>query len=162
MEPVRNHVGPDVTSYSIIVEAPAEELYALVANPHRHHEFDGSQTVQSRARGPLRLTEGAQFSVHMRKFGLPYRLPLRVTQARPPTSASPGIVEWRQPTGHRWRWEFEPLEPAATRVTESYDATSQWGVVRTGLRLARVPRANAENIQRSLRQMAKISTATGH
>ncbi|WP_158583031.1 SRPBCC family protein [Nesterenkonia natronophila] len=151
-----------MTSYSITVEAPADELYTLVADPHRHHEFHGSQTVQARARGPRELTNGARFSVHMRKYGLPYRLPLRVTQARRPTSATPGIVEWRQPTGHRWSWEFEPLDAASTRVTESYDATSQWRVIRATLRLAQVPRVNAESIQRSLRHMAKICRPPGH
>ncbi|NDK32538.1 SRPBCC family protein [Nesterenkonia haasae] len=155
MEPVRNEAGPHVVSYSIMVAAPADELYALVTNPHRHHEFDGSETVQAGARGPHELTVGSRFSVHMRKFGIPYRLQLHVTQAQRPSSISPGVVEWRQPTGHRWRWEFKPQDEAATLVTESYDASLQWRVVRTGLGLAKVPEANAESIQASLRQMSE-------
>jgi hypothetical protein len=31
------------------------------------------------------------------------------------------VVEWRHPVGHRWRWEFESLTPALTRVTETFD-----------------------------------------
>lgn len=160
MEPVRNEAGPHVVSYSITVRAPADELYAVLANPHRHHEIDGSQTVLSQARGPRELTEDSQFSVHIRKFGMPYRLRLRVTQARRPSSASPGVVEWQQPTGHRWRWEFEQHDDA-TLVTESYDATHQWGVVRTGLRLAKVPEGNAASIRGSLRQMVEKFGPTG-
>ncbi|TLP96974.1 dimethyladenosine transferase [Nesterenkonia salmonea] len=160
MEPVRNQAGPHVVSYSITVAAPADRLYAIVANPHRHHEIDGSETVQSRARGPQELTAGSRFSVHMRKFGIPYRLPLRVIQAQRPTSSSSGVVEWRQPTGHRWRWEFQPQDDATTLVTESYDASGQWGVVRSGLRCAKVPEANAHSVQSSLRRMAGVFTDT--
>lgn len=161
MEPTRNDVGPHVVSYSITVEAPADELYALVADPHRHHEIDGSSTVQSRARGPLELSEGAAFSVQMRKFGLPYRLPLRVTQARRPSASAPGVVEWRQPTGHRWRWEFAPHDAATTLVTESYDAADQWTPARSALKLANVPQSNARNIRRSLLRMAQNFPSTG-
>lgn len=152
MDPVPENTGPHCISYSISVDAPAETVYALLADPHRHHEIDGSQTVQSSAVGPHELTEGARFSVHMRKFGLPYRLPLKVTQARWPSPERPGVIEWRQPTGHRWRWEFAQ-HGSSCWVTESYDASGQIRPVRGMLTLLKVPQENARGIQESLRRV---------
>lgn len=152
MEPVRQDTGENHVSYSIAVDAPAESIYKLIADPHRHHEIDGSKTVQSSAIGPHELTTGAKFSVRMRKFGLPYRLPLRVTQARRPTADRPGVVEWRQPTGHRWRWEFEPRD-GLSWVTESYDAAGQFPPVRAVLKRLKAPQENAVSIKESLRRV---------
>lgn len=149
-EPQKLDVGDDAVAYSIRVSAPAQQIYLLLADPHRHHEIDGSQTVQSRAVGPHELTEGAKFSVHMRKFGLPYRLPLRVTGAQPPEPGAPGIVEWRQPTGHRWRWEFEDRQDGTTTVTETFDTAQQNPAARAGLKAAGVLKQNAHSIKASL------------
>lgn len=38
--------GPRAVSRRITVHAPAAEIFALVANPHRHPELDGSGTVR--------------------------------------------------------------------------------------------------------------------
>ena len=37
--------GPLQVSRSVDVAAPASELFAIVADPRRHHEVDGSGTV---------------------------------------------------------------------------------------------------------------------
>ncbi|WP_120006599.1 SRPBCC family protein [Nesterenkonia muleiensis] len=160
MEPERQDSGPHRVCYSITVDAPAEAVYALIADPHRHHEVDGSQTVQSSAIGPHELTKGARFSVHMRKFGLPYRLPLKVTQARRPAPGGPGVIEWRQPTGHRWRWEFEQ-DGGGSRVTESYDASGQLPPVRAALKRLKTPQQNAVSIKESLRRVKSHFEDTG-
>lgn len=160
-QPQRVNAGPHAVSYSLNIQAPAADIYALVANPHLHHQIDGSSTVGSRAIGPSELTEGASFSVHMKKFGLPYRLPLRVTEARPPAPSpsgkegtESGVVEWRQPTGHRWRWEITPQSASTSLVTETYDAAGQNPAVRAALNTLRVPQANASSIRASLLRLA--------
>ena len=155
MEPVKNDAGEHVVSYSITVGAPAAEIYALLADPHRHHEIDGSGTVRSAAIGARELTQGARFSVRMRKYGVPYRLPLKVTHAQPPEKSKPGILEWRQPTGHRWRWEFaeKGTDPTTTSVTESYDSTEQIAPIRAALGLVGVNAENATAIKASLRRV---------
>ncbi|GAB3849393.1 SRPBCC family protein [Nesterenkonia populi] len=139
--------GPHAVGFRAFVPASPEEVWALVANPHRHHEFDGSGTVKSQAIGPHELTEGTKFSVHMRKFGVPYRLPLRVTRAERNRT-----VEWRQPTGHRWRWEIEPAEGGVI-VTETFDTSRQLPPARAALKAAGVLKENAANMQASLVRM---------
>lgn len=155
-QPQRVDAGPSAVSYSLLIQAPAEALFAVLADPHQHHLVDGSDTVRNQAFGPHRLQAGDRFSVRMRKFGVPYRLPLRVTQAVAP-GESHGILEWRQPTGHRWRWEFEARGPQATLVTETYDDAGQVPPVRGALRLLKIQAANAVAIRRSLTRLASHS-----
>lgn len=144
-------------AFSAEVSASAEQVFALVADPHRHHEIDGSGTVQSRAFGPHRLQPGDRFSVAMRVFGIPYRLPLRVLTAAPPTPQRTGVLEWAQPTGHRWRWEMTPVPADTNRtvVTESYDARAQLRVIRAALRLSKVYSRNGRGIEASLSRLQK-------
>jgi uncharacterized protein YndB with AHSA1/START domain len=61
--------GRTVTA-SAVVAAPPAEVFALIANPHRHHEFDGSGTVQAAVSGPERLGMGDRFGMKM-KIKLP-------------------------------------------------------------------------------------------
>jgi hypothetical protein len=108
--------GPNQVSRSVEVHAPAAELFAIVADPRRHHELDGSGTVRDNIRAPAQLTAGAQFCTKMRMFGMPYRITSTVTALEPDR-----LIEWRHPVGHRWRWEFAAVTPTVTRVTETFD-----------------------------------------
>lgn len=108
--------GPRQVSRSVEVAAPVAELYAFAADPRRHQELDGSGTVRDNIKMPAKLEVGSKFSTHMKMFGLPYRITSTVTALKPNE-----VVEWRHPVGHRWRWEFEPLSPTLTRVTETFD-----------------------------------------
>ncbi|MDT5207803.1 MAG: hypothetical protein QOF67_218 [Mycobacterium sp.] len=108
--------GPRQVSRSVEVAAPAEELFAIVADPRRHGELDGSGTVRENASGPAKLVAGARFSTKMRMYGLPYRITSTVTALKPGA-----LIEWRHPFGHHWRWEFEQISPTLTRVTETFD-----------------------------------------
>ncbi len=108
--------GPNQVSRSVEVTAPAAELFALVADPRRHHEVDGSGTVRGSIKCPDQLVPGAKFSTRMRMLGLPYRITSTVTAVKPDE-----LFEWRHPVGHRWRWEFTALTPTVTRVTETFD-----------------------------------------
>ncbi len=110
------NAGPRRISRSVTVNAPAAELFAMVADPRRHGELDGSGTVRDNVRGPSKLVAGSKFSTNMKMYGLPYRITSTVTAVKPCE-----LVEWRHPMGHRWRWEFEALAPALTRVTETFD-----------------------------------------
>src|SRR5262249_40328909 len=108
--------GPERVCRSVEVAAPAAELFAIVADPRRHHELDGSGTVQGNIKMPAEMAVGSKFSTSMKMYGLPYRITSTVTAFKPNE-----LVEWRHPAGHRWRWEFESLSPTLTRVTETFD-----------------------------------------
>jgi uncharacterized protein YndB with AHSA1/START domain len=108
--------GPNQVSRSVEVHAPASELFAIVADPHRHPELDGSGTIRDNIRRPERLGPGARFSTKMTMFGMPYRITSTVTESKPDQ-----LIEWRHPLGHRWRWEFAAVTPTTTLVTETFD-----------------------------------------
>ncbi|ODU03023.1 MAG: hypothetical protein ABS81_15630 [Pseudonocardia sp. SCN 72-86] len=73
--------GRTVTA-STVVAAPPAEIFALLADPHRHHEFDGSGSVRAAVTGPHRLGLGDRFSMSM-KIGLPYRVTNTVVEFEP-------------------------------------------------------------------------------
>lgn len=138
--------GPRKVTRTAEVAAPAAELYAMVADPRRHGELDGSGTVRDTVAGPSRLTEGATFSVKMKQRGLPYRITSRVTDA-----VEGRVLEWKHPMGHRWRWEFTPLSDTSTRVTETFDFSRVPALVGRVFALFGVPRQNAAGIEATLR-----------
>jgi Polyketide cyclase / dehydrase and lipid transport len=140
--------GPRQVRRAAEVQAPAAELFEIVADPHRHGELDGSGTVLGTVDGPRRLAKGAKFSVQMRQYGFPYRITSRVTDFD-----DGRVVEWRHPLGHRWRWEFTPSSEGPTRVTETFDYRQVSPVKAKGLELFGVPKQNAAGIEATLRQL---------
>jgi ribosome-associated toxin RatA of RatAB toxin-antitoxin module len=140
--------GPHKVSRSAEVRAPAGELFAMVADPHRHHELDGSGTVMSTVTGPHQLTKDARFSVRMKQYGTPYRVTSVVTDLE-----DGQVVQWRHPLGHQWRWEFTPLADGSTRVTETFDYSTVSPVKAKGLELFGIPKKNAAGIESTLRKL---------
>ena len=65
------------------------------------------------------------------------------------TPAEPG----KNPPGHLWRWELEPIGPSTTRVTHTYD----WNQLSDEDR--RVPRAKAttpDRLRASVDRLAEL------
>ncbi|WAC57917.1 SRPBCC family protein [Gordonia sp. SL306] len=109
--------GPHKVSRRVVVNAPAADIFGLVANPHRHPELDGSGTVRDTpVTGPDVLSLGARFGVGMKQFGVPYKITSTVTDFD-----DGKVVEWQHPMGHRWRWELNETSPTTTEVTETFD-----------------------------------------
>lgn len=141
--------GPGQVSYRIRVNAPAQQLWELLADPHRHHEVDGSGTVKSQVEGPRQLAVGDQFSVHMRKYRIPYTMKLTTTGSQPGE-----LIEWAHPGGHRWRWEFQDNGDGTTDVTETFDYSWAKPVVGKAFELLRLDRENGNGIRASLTRLA--------
>ncbi len=142
--------GPSRVCRSVEVAAPAAELFAMAADPRRHHELDGSGTVRDNIKVPAEMAVGSKFSTNMKMLGVPYRITSTVTAFKPNE-----LVEWRHPLGHRWRWEFESLSPTRTRVTETFDYHDA-GALKNGLRyyeLDGLPKGNTAGIEATLAKL---------
>ena len=142
--------GPLQVSRSVEVDAPATELFAIVADPRRHHEIDGSDTVGDNIRAPERLEIGSRFTTKMRMFGVPYRMTSTVTALTPDQ-----LIEWRHPFGHRWRWELHATSPTSTRVTETFDYRDA-GTLKNRLKYYKATgfvKRNAAGIEATLRRL---------
>ncbi len=140
--------GPRAVSRSVLVSAPAAEIFPLIVNPHRHPEIDGSGTVRdTEVKGPHRLGTGDKFTVGMKQYGVPYKITSKVTAVE-----ENRIVEWRHPLGHRWRWELAEVGPGSTRVTETFDySTAKAPFV---IELLGMQKQNATGIESTLSALA--------
>jgi Polyketide cyclase / dehydrase and lipid transport len=142
--------GPRRVSRSVEVAAPAAELFAMAADPQRHHELDGSGTVGDNIKVPPKIAVGSKFSTKMKMYGLPYRITSTVTALEPDE-----LFEWQHPVGHRWRWEFEALSPTSTRVTETFDYHAA-GLIKNKLKyyeLMGFAKGNAAGIEATLAKL---------
>jgi len=107
-----------VRSARIVINAPAGQIFDVVANPAEHHRFDGSGMVQGSASGPERLGLGSRFGMRMH-FGLPYRTSNTVVEFEEGRR-----IAWCHFNHHRWRYEFEPIGADTTAVTETFDGST--------------------------------------
>jgi uncharacterized protein YndB with AHSA1/START domain len=138
--------GKRVTA-TTVVSAPPEAVFALLANPHRHHEFDGSGTVRRAVSAPQQLTLGARFGMDM-KTRLPYRITNRVVEFQPDRR-----IAWCHFAKAVWRYELEPV-PGGTRITETFDYGSS--PLRWAIELAKFPTVNARSIRDTLARLGEI------
>lgn len=140
------NAGKNRVSRRAVIDAPVEELFDIVSNPHRHHEIDGSGTVGTIVSGTERMIEGEPFTMKMRQFGMNYKTHSTPTQVR-----ENEIVEWQVGGRQKWRWEFKPLGPNRTEVTETWDVDGLW--IAPLLRLAGMYRRNGTGIEQTLQRM---------
>jgi uncharacterized protein YndB with AHSA1/START domain len=134
-------------SASTVVAAPPAEVFALLADPHRHHEFDGSGSVRAAVSGPRRLALGDRFGMDM-KITLPYRITNEVVEFEEDRR-----IAWCHFAKARWRYELEPVA-GGTRITETFD----YGVSRFpwAIELVRFPEGNRKSIRDTLRRLKEI------
>lgn len=140
-------------SASTVVAASPEEVFALLADPRRHAEFDGSGTVRDAVSGPGRLGPGARFGMRMH-LGVPYRVSNTVVEFEEGRR-----IGWRHVGRHVWRYELAAV-PGGTRVTETFDYGS---AISPGfLELIKAPARNKHAIRATLVRLTEIfSDATG-
>jgi uncharacterized protein YndB with AHSA1/START domain len=122
---------PNTASARIVIEASAEKIFDLIANPQSHHMFDGSGTVKNAVSGPERLFLGATFSMSM-KIKVPYRIKNTVVAYEENKK-----ISWCHLMKWTWTYELKDLGNGSTQVTESFDAShippiARWWLKKTG------------------------------
>lgn len=132
-------------SATTVIDAPAEVVFAILADPRQHPRIDGSGSVRQVTRGPDRLAKGDSFGADMRLFGLPYKITNRVVELEENRR-----IAWRHFGGHRWRYELVPTDDGGTQVTESFDYTRYGTLAAAIVRLAGFPERNRRGIKETL------------
>jgi uncharacterized protein YndB with AHSA1/START domain len=142
-------VGERRVSRDIVIDAPPSVVFALLADPRRHADFDGSGTVHSSVSGPSRLSLGDRFGVEM-KIKLPYRISNTVVEFEEDRR-----IAWRHFGRHRWRYELEATPEGGTRVTETFD----WSTALAPALIDRTsfPAANARGIEKTLPRLKELA-----
>jgi uncharacterized protein YndB with AHSA1/START domain len=148
----------DVESVERTIAAPPTAIFALLTDPRRHHEFDGSGTVRKpRGGAPEKLSLGATFGMSMR-LGLPYTMTSTVIEFEPDRRIAwqtwaPGLG--RLVAGGRiWRYELEPVD-GGTLVRESWDISKE----RVKAVVAPARAKSVEAMTKTLERIEKIVTA---
>jgi len=132
-----------------IVNAPAEEIFAVLADPARHKDIDGSGTVKgTRDATPARLSLGATFGMDM-KMGAPYKITNTVVEFEEGRR-----IAWRHFGGHVWRYVLEPQSDGTTKVTEQFDWTTSKSKV--GMILMGAPKRNKKSMVATLDRLATL------
>ena len=136
---------------SRVVPAPPEEIFALLSDPARHPEIDGSGTVRKVISDQGGLQLGSQFEIAMKRFGFPYKMTNTVVEFEENRR-----IAWCHYGKNRWRYELEPVE-GGTRVTETVDFSDtrfRWLAM-----IMNPPKYIKANITTTLDNLAKRFTA---
>ena len=133
------------------IDAPAADIFAIVADPTRHPEIDGSGTVQETSGESSRqLQLGDKFGMKM-KWGVPYSVKSTVKEFE-----QDRLIAWAHFGGHRWRYELEPLDDQRTKVTETFDystALTPWAY-----EWVKIPDGHESSIEATLERLDDVVT----
>jgi len=134
------------TAARIVINAPAQQIFDLIADARCHPLFDGSGTLQGSLSGPERLHLGAKFGMAM-KIKVPYRITNTVVAFEEGKK-----ITWSHLMKWTWSYELVDLGDGRTQVTEIFNAhdipwfASKW-LEATGS-LARNPKWMAKSLVR--------------
>ncbi|MCP5025356.1 MAG: dimethyladenosine transferase [Actinomycetia bacterium] len=144
-------MSDQIVSVSRVIAAPANQIFDVLADPARHAEIDGSDSVRkARLTDPVRLRMGSRFGMDMH-IGVPYRITNVVVEFE-----EGRLIAWRHFGRHRWRYELEPVQ-AGTRVTESFDwSTSPVGKI---LELLHYPERHGPHMETTLERLEAVVTS---
>jgi uncharacterized protein YndB with AHSA1/START domain len=143
--------GPRVVSASRPIAAPARDIFELIADPSRQPEWDGNDNLAEaiapgriRSVGQvfsMRITTGNVRENHVVEFEEGRRIAWR--------PAEPG----REPPGHLWRWELQPVDEFHTVVTHTYD----WTELTDESRLSRARWTTPDRLEASVMRLAALA-----
>jgi uncharacterized protein YndB with AHSA1/START domain len=140
-----------VVSASREIEAGADLIFELIADPAQQPRWDGNDNLLEAAPGQRIRSVGEVFVMNTKKgnvrenhvveFGEGARIAWK--------PADPG----QEPFGHLWRWELEPIGPSRTRVTHTYD----WSSLTDESRFPRARATTADKLEASIERLAALA-----
>jgi uncharacterized protein YndB with AHSA1/START domain len=107
---------PRTAAARIVINAPAQQIFDLLADARCHPLFDGSGTLQGSISAPERLHLGAKFAMAM-KIRVPYRITNTVVAFEEGKK-----ISWCHLMKWTWSYELVDLGKNQTQVTEVFDA----------------------------------------
>lgn len=149
----------DVEAVERFIPAAPEAIFALISDPNRHRDFDGSGMVREAKRVPDHLTLGSTFGMSMHLV-LPYSMVSTVIEYEENRRLA---WQTRGPMwigshfgGRIWRYELEPVS-GGTRVRESWDISQESAVTKPLVR-----RGAADTRKNMAATLARIEELVTH
>ncbi len=119
------------------IEAPPTLIFAVLADPRRHHEFDGSDMLRGAVDDRPVSGVGDTFTMKMHRLGRDYAMVNHVVEfeadRRIAWAPAPGDLATAGgdpsrvgiPAGYRWGYVLTPDGADATVVTEVFDCGTE-------------------------------------
>lgn len=152
--------SPDVVSVERVIAAPAAQIFALLADPGRHQDIDGSGSVRDAKKSPERLAQGSDFGMGMH-LGIGYSTVNTVIEfdddKRIAWQTHPGGKFGARFFGGRiWRYELEPAA-GGTLVRETWDISQEKGPVKGILRTSKSKEHTRSSMEKTLAKIAELT-----
>jgi uncharacterized protein YndB with AHSA1/START domain len=145
--------GDHVVSAARTIDAVAEAIFELIADPARQPQWDGNANLAEALDGQRIHAVGDVFTMTLTHGGVRENHVVEFEEGR--------RVAWMpadvgaSPAGHLWRWELEPQGGARTEVRHTYD----WSELTDQARLTRARSTTGNGLRASLDRLADIAEA---
>ena len=139
-----------IVSASREIAAPPEAVFELIADPAHQPTWDGNDNLDEVVRGDRVRAVGDVFSMRVTNGKVRDNHVVAFEEGR--------LIAWRpasegkDPAGHEWRWEIEPLPGGGSRVTHTYD----WTELTDESRMERARATGEAQLQASVDRLAKV------
>lgn len=144
---------PRVVRASREVAASAARIFELIADPAQQPRWDGNDNLAHAPQGQRVRGVGDVFTMTTTTDRVRENHVVEFEEGR--------LIAWRpaepgkEPPGHLWRWELEPVATSRTRVTHTYD----WTRLTDDARLVRARATTPERLQASVDRLAELAEA---
>jgi len=144
-----------VVSASREMAAGQARIFELIADPAQQPRWDGNDNLAEAPAGQRVRRAGEVFTMTLIRGGIRENHVVEFDEGR--------LIAWRpaevgrEPPGHLWRWELEPVTASRTRVTHTYD----WTRLSDEKRLPRARATTAGKLQASLDRLAALAEGRG-
>ena len=133
------------------IAAPADKIFELIADPSLQPRWDGNDNLAEAPTGQRVGAVGDVFTMTIATGSIRENHVVEFEEGR--------LIAWRpsepgkEPPGHLWRWELEPLDVSRTLVTHTYD----WSRLTDEMRLPRARATTADKLQSSMERLAELA-----
>jgi uncharacterized protein YndB with AHSA1/START domain len=158
-------MAADSVSATMIISAPAEAIFAVLADPAKHAAIDGTGAVRETLESEPLTAAGQIFRMSMYHPNHPdgnYQMANLVEVFDPPSTiswkpgydAGDGTLSYG---GWIWRYDLAPAGPSSTAVTLSYDWSAVPDSVREHIGFPPFP---PEHLGNSLAHLSMMAVAS--
>lgn len=140
-----------VVSSERVVNAAPEAIFELIADPAAQPRWDGNDNLRDAAEGQRVQAVGDVFVMHLTRGGTRQNTIVEFEEGR--RIAWRPNVPGKNPPGHLWRWELEPMANNKTLVRHTYD----WSELKDRSRFPRARKTTSEWLLASIDRLAELA-----
>jgi uncharacterized protein YndB with AHSA1/START domain len=140
-----------IVSASREIAAEPGQIFELIADPAQQPRWDGNDNLESAPAGQRVHRTGDVFTMALTHGGIRDNHVVEFDEGR--------LMAWRpsepgrEPPGHLWRWELEPIGASRTKVTHTYD----WSELTDENRFKRARATTPDKLRASLDRLAALA-----